>query len=154
MKTPADWVERMLAAPPVVSFPSDLQAIVVSECIDWNKPIPNLRTKYVGWEGFMGGYTSHGEGEIVLVYGIRYQKDNEIEIRTVLHELAHYIIGHEDGERGGHTPRFYSTLVIMALKWGLNMLNLIEDESDYVGADNVVEGISLFDNTYNEGTPQ
>lgn len=136
-------------------MPERLQAVVKSELESIGREIPTLSIKVVPTPtsvGFLGGYTLHQkQGEICVVYGDMNPQEWEgtvNELNTLLHEMAHWIVGPEYDD--GHTPKFYVELTRLALKYGLDMEHVIEDEYNYTG-DKIFQGLSLYHYMYNEG---
>lgn len=131
-------------------MPKWMRDIVIEECLDHEMGIPELKAKYIEERGYLGGYTLHSDpGEICVVYGVGQWFGTANELNTLLHETAHWIVGPEPQSEDGHTPKFYSELTRLVLKYGSDIEAFLADESNYTGADRVYEGVSLFHSTYN-----
>lgn len=149
----------MLLWPEATNIPVWMKQIVETECRESNRPAPKkLVTKYTE-HPLMGGYTIHSpDGEIAVVYGNGRHYGTWEETHTLLHELAHWIVGVEDrsGEyrtvESDHTPRFYEELTRLCLKYDIDITTMAEFEDSYSGPVNVYSGLAMFHARYNEPT--
>lgn len=147
--------------PATNAFPSWMVEIVETECAEFNRPVPDLLTKYIDRKDAMQGYTLHlnenrpeFRGEICIVYGAGKFYDTWDEKHTLLHEVAHWITPPQSMVDhwlyGGHDADFYRELTRLCLKYECDLDKTVDFEYGYQGS-LIFQGLVSFHLKYNGG---